>query len=69
MSQFTRIGAGRPVEKLELGQKKTLTLRLYFPTDAGNEYQEQTLTFVLCADAVQTKNNSAQYFPEKIPTP
>lgn len=56
-SSFTRTGAGPAKMELELNEKKELMIWFHFPEEAGNACQEQSLRFVLCADAVQVKNN------------
>lgn len=38
------------------------TMEFYFPTTAGNEVQDKTLTFTLSADATQMKNNPNREF-------
>lgn len=47
---------------LKTGEKKYLTVSFYFPKDAGNSAQNLTLSFDMCADAVQTKNNPNKVF-------
>ena len=48
--------------RLAVGQCKTFTIKLHFPEQSGNRYQDTDLTFLLCADAVQTKNNPTALF-------
>ena len=50
--------------KQELGmkQRRNLTITFYFPPDAGNTVQNRDLTFTICADATQTKNNPNRAF-------
>lgn len=57
LSSFTRTGAGAAKMELGLNEKKELMIWFHFPEEAGNACQEQSLRFVLCADAVQAKNN------------
>ncbi len=54
--------------KLEAGKKRELEITFYLPEDAGNEAQECTLSFDLCADAVQSENNNSEdpEFPDEI---
>lgn len=47
---------------LKLHQRRDLTIRFYFPPETGNLAQDLRLSFVLCADAVQTKNNPYKLF-------
>lgn len=48
--------------KLEIGQRRNLTAWFYYPKEAGNGTQELSLTFTLCAKAVQTRNNPGGTF-------
>lgn len=57
ISRFTRSGVGPARMELGLDERQELIIWFYFPESAGNAYQAQSLTFELCADAVQTKNN------------
>lgn len=47
---------------LRVKQRKTLTVYFHFPENKGNDAQNQNLTFTLCADATQTKNNPDRLF-------
>lgn len=47
---------------LKIGQRKTLTVYFHYPEERGNDTQNLTLSFDLCADAVQTKNNPNRLF-------
>lgn len=47
---------------LKIGERRELTVYFYFPQEIGNSAQSQTLTFDMCADAVQTKNNPNKAF-------
>lgn len=49
-------------DTLQIGQRKTLTVRFHFPAQAGNAAQSQSLSFTLCAEAAQTKNNPHKLF-------
>lgn len=42
---------------LSVGQRKELDIYFHFPEGAGNSAQGESLSFDLCADGVQTKNN------------
>lgn len=64
VSGCTRLGVGRPTRQLALNGQKELTISFYFPKDAGNAYQQKELTFVLCADATQIRNNANGEFNE-----
>lgn len=47
---------------LQTSEKKNLTISFYYPEEKGNETQNLTLSFKLCAEAVQTKNNPDRVF-------
>ena len=47
---------------LAVGQRRTLTMYFHFPEANGNSAQAKDLTFTLCADATQTKNNPQRLF-------
>lgn len=47
---------------LRIKERRNLTVYFYFPEDAGNGAQNMTLTFDMCADTVQTKNNPNKLF-------
>lgn len=49
-------------DTLAIGERRTLTVTFLYPDGAGNETQDQILTFDLCAEAVQTKNNPERLF-------
>lgn len=47
---------------LQVNEKKILTVVFYFPKDKGNEAQDHELSFIMYAEAVQTKNNPDKLF-------
>lgn len=49
-------------EMLQVGEKKILSVYFHFPENKGNDTQNSTLTFDICADAVQAKNNPKRVF-------
>lgn len=49
-------------DTLKLGEKRNLTISFYYPQNAGNVTQNFSLSFNLCAEAVQTKNNPDRLF-------
>lgn len=49
-------------EILKMKQRKDLTIYFYFPKEATNKYQNASLSFNLCAEAVQVKNNPYKLF-------
>ena len=50
------------VDVLKIKERRELTVYFHFPEEAGNSAQNLTLTFDMCADAVQTKNNPNKLF-------
>lgn len=62
MSQLTRDQVGAANDILKLNERRNLTVSFHFPEEAGNEAQRLYLSFTLCADAVQTKNNPNKLF-------
>lgn len=49
-------------DELAVKERKTLTVYFHFPEESGNEAQNLDLTFTMCADATQTKNNPNRLF-------
>lgn len=60
--QLDRAHVGAADDTLRPGERRDLTISFYFPESAGNEAQNLSLTFKLCAEAVQTKNNPGKLF-------
>lgn len=44
-------------DTLDVGERRDMTVSFHFPEEKGNETQERSVAFTLCATAVQTKNN------------
>lgn len=61
-AELSRANAGAADDILRKNERRELTIYFYFPTEAGNSTQNLTLTFDMCADAVQTKNNPNKLF-------
>lgn len=61
-ADFTEGNAIAAQGSLSLGERRELTLSFHFPENAGNRAQNLYLSFDLCADAVQTKNNPDRLF-------
>ncbi|MBE6638571.1 MAG: hypothetical protein E7616_03820 [Ruminococcaceae bacterium] len=61
-AELHRKGVAAADDTLAIGEKKWLTVLFHFPETAGNEMKNATLSFDLCADAVQTKNNPNKLF-------
>ena len=49
-------------DTLRLQERRNLTVYFHYPESAENRTQNLTLSFDLCADAVQTKNNANKLF-------
>lgn len=49
-------------DALKVGQRRNLKAVFYYPEEAGNSTQNLDLTFTLCAEATQTKNNPDRLF-------
>lgn len=47
---------------LQIGEQRDLTISFYFPKEQGNAVQSKTLSFRLCAELVQSKNNPDKQF-------
>ena len=61
-SEFKKGTMGAANDMLKLNEKRNLSLYFYYPETAGNDTQNLTLAFDLCADAVQSKNNPNRNF-------
>lgn len=59
---FTRNNAKTADAVLQMREKRTLSISFYFPKEQGNAVQSKTLSFQLCAELVQTKNNPDRLF-------
>ena len=49
-------------DTLKIGQRRELTVVFHYPETMGNDTQDLDLTFTLCAEATQTKNNPNKLF-------
>lgn len=61
-AELTRLRAEAADDTLRPNEKRDLTITFHYPEQAGNGGQNQTLSFSLCAEAVQTKNNPDRLF-------
>ena len=61
LSAMTRENTSAP-EKLSLQETRQFTVGLHYPEHASNDGQGGTAVFVLCAEAVQGKNNPTGRF-------
>ena len=61
-SEFTKQNVKSINDILEINEKKTFSIYFYYPKLSDNDTQNLKLSFELCADAVQTKNNPNKEF-------
>lgn len=61
-SELNRDQVAAADDILKMKERRDLTVYFYFPEDKGNSAQNLTLSFDMCADAVQTKNNPEKLF-------
>ena len=59
---LTRENVSAAKDALGIGQRRNLTVYFSFPEESGNEMQKNDLTFTVCAEATQTKNNPDRLF-------
>lgn len=61
-NDLTRENVAAADDVLKIGQRRELTVLFHYPETAGNSTQNLELTFTLCAEATQTKNNPEKLF-------
>lgn len=61
-SELTQQNVAAADDTLKIGQRRDLTVVFHYPEAAGNDTQNLDLTFTLCAEATQTKNNPDKLF-------
>ena len=61
-SELTQRNVIAADDTLKIGQRRDLTVVFYYPEGMGNDTQALDLTFTMCAEAVQTKNNPNRLF-------
>lgn len=61
-SELTQQNVTAADDTLKIGQKRNLTVYFHFPEDKVNETQNLDLTFTMCTEATQTKNNPNRLF-------
>ena len=59
---LSKINVKAADDTLRINEKRFLTISFHYPENAGNITQDMSLTFKLCAEAVQTKNNPDKLF-------
>ena len=61
-NELTRANVIAADDTLGIGQRKNLTAYFRFPEENGNDTQSLDLTFTMCAEATQTRNNPNKLF-------
>ncbi|MBQ7795048.1 MAG: hypothetical protein IJ374_00600 [Lachnospiraceae bacterium] len=61
-SELTRENVEATDDTLAIDERRELELWFHYPEESGNETQDESLTFNLSAEAVQTKNNPDKLF-------
>lgn len=61
-AELSRANVAAADDVLRRNEKRTLAISFHYPEDAENATQNRTLSFTLCAEAVQTKNNPNRAF-------
>ena len=61
-SELTKQNVHAADDTLKIGQRRNLTAIFHYPKTQGNDTQNLDLTFTLCAEATQTKNNPNRLF-------
>ena len=61
-NELTKQNAIAVDDTLKIGQRRNLTVVFHYPEDEGNDTQNLDLTFTMCAEATQTKNNPNKLF-------
>ena len=61
-NELTRQNVIAADDTLKIGQRRNLTVVFHYPENSGNDTQNLDLTFTMCAEATQTKNNPNKLF-------
>lgn len=62
VKELTKAAPCESDEILKSGETKVLRAEVKIPENSGNQYQAESMTFDITADAVQAKNNSEREF-------
>ena len=62
LADMTRLAVKPADDVLVPGGTRNLTITFHYPEERGNEGQDQHVSFTMCADAVQTRNNLNKEF-------
>ena len=60
--ELSRANVAAADDMLRVNERRELTVYFHYPEKAGNNTQNLKLSFDMCADAVQTKNNPNRNF-------
>lgn len=61
-AELSKARVGAADDTLRRDERRDLTISFHYPEKAGNAAQDMSLSFALCAEAVQTKNNPDKLF-------
>ncbi len=61
-AELNKTNVGVADDVLRINEHRELTVTFHYPKEVGNSTQNQMLSFDMCADAVQTKNNPNKAF-------
>ena len=61
-NELTRQNVIAADDTLKIGERRDLTVVFHYPESSGNDTQNLDLTFTMCAEATQTKNNPNKLF-------
>ncbi len=61
-NELSKANAAAAEDVLKVGERRDLTASFYFPAEKGNETQDLDMTFTICAEATQMKNNPDRLF-------
>ena len=61
-NELTRQNVIAADDTLKIGQRRDLTVVFHYPESSGNDTQNLDLTFTMCTEATQTKNNPNKLF-------
>ena len=61
-AELSRVNVRAADDTLQENEKRILSIYFHYPKDKGNITQNMTLSFDLCAEATQTKNNPNKLF-------
>lgn len=61
-AELSRSDVQAAEDTLRMHEKKQLSITFHYPEEEGNATQDHTLSFRLCAEGVQSKNNPGKLF-------